>query len=250
MEGEEKKMKKHWSKEETMAFLEFYKIRESEFQHSRKKKFAYANVLEDMISGGYIDSNTKPVHLEIKMAALLRAYKASRDRSKRTAAAPCVAPFLKQMEEIFGSRSKNLNNQTISCGAIDMEIEMELNKEKEHFDSIDFSTYSMSQPEFGDETHPRIKCEPSHEDHLHFVSPENITSSLPASNTPPSSIPSLKLNQNDYYEKRLRHLNRSDKERSKRWEQYLKIQAEKAERHREKMNKLDSIINLLLKRRF
>lgn len=42
--------KRSWQNAETRAFLLAYMARQSEFENSKKKKFAMANVLEDLIS--------------------------------------------------------------------------------------------------------------------------------------------------------------------------------------------------------
>lgn len=43
------KRRKVWSREETLGFLRCYLARKDEFKHSRKKKFAYQHVYEDMV---------------------------------------------------------------------------------------------------------------------------------------------------------------------------------------------------------
>lgn len=42
--------------------------------------------------------------IENKIKGLLKAFKAAKDNNKRTGAAPCVMPFMDQMEELFGHR--------------------------------------------------------------------------------------------------------------------------------------------------
>ncbi|XP_055842946.1 uncharacterized protein LOC129909851 [Episyrphus balteatus] len=93
---------KRWTKEETSMFLHYYNLRKNEFNRSRKKKIAFANVLEDMIAAGF-DPNTKVNHLEVKMQTLLRSYKAAKKNPNLICNPLSTEPFFEQMEEIYGN---------------------------------------------------------------------------------------------------------------------------------------------------
>lgn len=46
--------RRNWTRDETLALLSSYSRRIDEFQHSRKKKNAFKNVLEDLLSSGVL----------------------------------------------------------------------------------------------------------------------------------------------------------------------------------------------------
>ncbi|XP_055910404.1 uncharacterized protein LOC129944763 [Eupeodes corollae] len=73
-----------------------------------------------MLSAGYADSDTTSTHLEVKIQTLVRAYKYAIDNNNRTGAAPCVAPFMEKMDELFGSKPivTNVHNVTYGAAAI------------------------------------------------------------------------------------------------------------------------------------
>lgn len=50
-------IRRQWTKEETIAFLHAYADRAEEFGHARRRKFAMANVLEDLLAQGILVSN-------------------------------------------------------------------------------------------------------------------------------------------------------------------------------------------------
>ncbi|XP_036321999.1 translation initiation factor IF-2-like [Rhagoletis pomonella] len=66
--------------------------------------------------GGFTDPSTTPVALEGKMRTLLSAYKCAKDNASRTGAAPCIAPNMDEMEEIFGYSALLSNNHTLNVG--------------------------------------------------------------------------------------------------------------------------------------
>ncbi|XP_067635007.1 uncharacterized protein [Eurosta solidaginis] len=71
--GEIKESRKRWTREETLLLLQYYSARKDEFKHSRKKKYAYVNVLKDMFARGFLDTTVKIKALEAKMRTLLIA---------------------------------------------------------------------------------------------------------------------------------------------------------------------------------
>ncbi|XP_067647651.1 uncharacterized protein [Eurosta solidaginis] len=112
----EDKKRRRWSREETTGFLRCYLARKAEFEHPKKKRVAYANVLEDMVSLGISDSDRTPVCLESKIRTLLQAYKAARDNNRSTGASPCFAPYMELMDEIFGNTPIIKNDHTVCVG--------------------------------------------------------------------------------------------------------------------------------------
>ncbi|XP_017480151.1 PREDICTED: putative uncharacterized protein DDB_G0290521 [Rhagoletis zephyria] len=94
-------------------FFEVYLARKEEFQHPKKKRLAYVNVLEDMLSIGITDSERTPLCLESKMRTLLQAYKAPSDNNRSMGASPCFAIFMELMEEIFERSPIISNNHTV-----------------------------------------------------------------------------------------------------------------------------------------
>ncbi|XP_055914407.1 uncharacterized protein LOC129947752 [Eupeodes corollae] len=110
------KRTKRWTKEETKVFLHFYAGRKEEFTKNRKKRFAYANILEDIISAGF-DSGFTPRNLEVKMQTLLRVYNDAKDNSSKTGASPCTVPFWEEMEDLFGDKPIHSKAETINFGS-------------------------------------------------------------------------------------------------------------------------------------
>ncbi|XP_036317739.1 uncharacterized protein LOC118732732 [Rhagoletis pomonella] len=116
MATEDKSKRKVWTVVEIKGLLKCYLARKEEFLHARKKRNAYAHVLEDMVAQGFTDPSTTPVALEGKMRTLLSAYKCAKDNASRTGAAPCIAPYMDEMEEIFGNSALLSNNHTLNVG--------------------------------------------------------------------------------------------------------------------------------------
>lgn len=115
--------RKVWTKAETVLFLSCYRGRKDEFDHPRKKKTAYAHVLEDMVYQGFEvttilygnisqikfvflqDRSVTVMSLEAKMRTLLAAYKYAKDNASRTGACPCPAPYMDEIDELFGNKA-------------------------------------------------------------------------------------------------------------------------------------------------
>lgn len=103
-----------WSDTETQAFLRCYESRKEEMLHPTKKKFAYDNILEDLISMNVLKAPTTSGNLETKMASLLKAYKAARDNERLTGRGASTFQYLSLMDEIYGDRPIMANNHTIN----------------------------------------------------------------------------------------------------------------------------------------
>ncbi|XP_055920512.1 uncharacterized protein LOC129952101 [Eupeodes corollae] len=110
------KRSKRWTTDETKAFLHFYAARKEQFSHPRKKRSAYGSIVEDMIAAGF-DSGLTSRHLEVKMQTLLRAYRDAKDNNGRTGASPCIAPFLEEMDELFGKKPNFAKSDSYNFGA-------------------------------------------------------------------------------------------------------------------------------------
>ncbi|XP_050322124.1 uncharacterized protein LOC126754201 [Bactrocera neohumeralis] len=108
----EKSKRKVWTEGETLLFLKCYKERKDEFMHVRKKKFAYENVLKDMIFQGFTDTTVNVAALVAKMRTLFNAYKTAKDNEKQTG----TMPYMSEMDEIFGESCLVSNNHTINIG--------------------------------------------------------------------------------------------------------------------------------------
>ncbi|XP_049316862.1 uncharacterized protein LOC125779539 [Bactrocera dorsalis] len=102
----EKSKRKVWTKAETLLFLKCYNERKDEFLHARKKKFAYGNVMEDMIYQGFTDTTISAAALVSKLRTLL----------KQTGTSPCTVPYMREMDEIFGESCLVSNNHTSNIG--------------------------------------------------------------------------------------------------------------------------------------
>ncbi|XP_036322370.1 uncharacterized protein LOC118736382 [Rhagoletis pomonella] len=102
--------RKVWTVVETKGLLKCYLARKEEFLHTRKKRNAYAHVLEDMVAQGFTDPSTTPVALEGKMRTLLSAFKCAKD-AVRTGDTPCIASYMEEME-IFGNSALVANKHT------------------------------------------------------------------------------------------------------------------------------------------
>ncbi|XP_049307473.1 uncharacterized protein LOC115065811 [Bactrocera dorsalis] len=107
----EKSKRKVWTKAETLLFLKCYNERKDEFLHARKKKFAYENVLKDMILQGFTDTTVNVAALVAKMRTLFNAYKTAKDK-KQTG----TIPYMSEMDEIFGENRLVSKNHTINFG--------------------------------------------------------------------------------------------------------------------------------------
>ncbi|XP_036336234.1 uncharacterized protein LOC118746493 [Rhagoletis pomonella] len=118
MATEDKSKRKVWRVVETKGLLKCYLARKEEFLNTRKKRNAYAHVLEDMVAQGFTDTSTTPVALEGKMRTLLSAFKCAKDNAGRTGATPCVAPYMEEMEEIFGNSALVANKHTLNAGTV------------------------------------------------------------------------------------------------------------------------------------
>ncbi|XP_067619892.1 uncharacterized protein [Eurosta solidaginis] len=118
--GEIKESRKRWTREETLLLLQCYSARKDEFKHSRKKKYAYVayvNVLEDMFGRGFLDTTVTLKALEAKMRTLLIAYKSVKDNNRQTGATYCKAPFMEEINEIFGREPIISNSQSLNLGS-------------------------------------------------------------------------------------------------------------------------------------
>ncbi|XP_054085388.1 uncharacterized protein LOC128921526 [Zeugodacus cucurbitae] len=89
--------------------------RKEEFVHSRKKKFAYEHVLEDLIFQGFTDTTVNAADLA-KMRTLLSAYKSTKDNERQTGTAPCTVPYMQEMDDIFCDSCMVSVNHTINIG--------------------------------------------------------------------------------------------------------------------------------------
>ncbi|XP_067635193.1 uncharacterized protein [Eurosta solidaginis] len=113
----QQKKRRRWNQEQTTGFLRCYLARKEEFKHPKKKRLAFSNVLEDMVSIGIGTAGMTPLCLEGKMRTLLHAYKAAKDYNSRTAAALSFAPYMEIMDEIFGKSTKISNNHDVDSDA-------------------------------------------------------------------------------------------------------------------------------------
>ncbi|XP_036318792.1 uncharacterized protein LOC118733493 [Rhagoletis pomonella] len=126
MATEDKSRRKAWTFDETKLLLKCYSARRKEFIHRRKKRLAYANVLEDMIAQGFTDPTTTVLGLENKMRTLYASYRGAKDNTVKPGTGLCIVPYMEDLEEIFGNSapvtapvsSNNINkgNNTISLG--------------------------------------------------------------------------------------------------------------------------------------
>ncbi|XP_011210908.2 uncharacterized protein LOC105231343 [Bactrocera dorsalis] len=119
----EKSKRKVWTEAETLLFLKCYNKRKDEFLHARKKKFAYENVLEDMIFQGFTDTTVNVAALVAKMRTLLKAYNTAKD--KQTGTSPCTIPYMSEMDEIFGESRLVSDNHSINIGTDPLETLIE-----------------------------------------------------------------------------------------------------------------------------
>ncbi|XP_067636214.1 uncharacterized protein [Eurosta solidaginis] len=115
--GEIKESRKRWTREETLLLMQCYSARKDEFKHSRKKKYAYVNVLEDMFGRGFLDTSVTIKALEAKIRTLLIAYKSAKDNNRQTGATYCQAPFIEEMDEIFGREPIISNSHSLNLGS-------------------------------------------------------------------------------------------------------------------------------------
>lgn len=51
------------------------------------------------------------------MQTLLRAYKDSKDNASRTGASPCTAPFMDEMEDLFGDKPIHSKSESVNIGS-------------------------------------------------------------------------------------------------------------------------------------
>ncbi|XP_067645570.1 uncharacterized protein [Eurosta solidaginis] len=109
-----KDTRKRWTKEETSLFLQCYRARKEEFKHSRKKKYAYQNVLQDLMAQGFLDTTITTRTLEAKMRTLLLAYKSGLDNKKLKGASLKKIPFMEEMEDIFGTAPVVTSSRTLN----------------------------------------------------------------------------------------------------------------------------------------
>ncbi|XP_067638306.1 uncharacterized protein [Eurosta solidaginis] len=100
-----------------LLLLQYYSARKDEFKHSRKNKYAYVNVLEDIFERGFLDTTVTIKALEAKMRTLLIAYKSAKDNNRQTGATYCQAPFMEEMDEIFGRKPIISNAHTLNLGS-------------------------------------------------------------------------------------------------------------------------------------
>ncbi|XP_067625784.1 uncharacterized protein [Eurosta solidaginis] len=108
---------KELRKRRTLLLLQCYSARKDEFKHSRKKKYAYVNVFEDMFARGFLDTTVTIKASEAKMRTLLIAYKSTRDNNRQTGATYGQAPFMEEMDEIFGREPIISNSHTLNLGS-------------------------------------------------------------------------------------------------------------------------------------
>ncbi|XP_067613670.1 uncharacterized protein [Eurosta solidaginis] len=116
--GEIKGSRKLWTREETLLLLQCYRARKDEIKHSRKKKYAFVNVLEDMFGQGFSDTTVTIEALEAKMRTLLIANKSAKDNNRQTGATYCQALFMEEMDEIFGREPIISNSHALYLGLI------------------------------------------------------------------------------------------------------------------------------------
>lgn len=93
-----------WTDSETQAFLRCYESRTEEMLHPTKKKFAYQNILEDLISCKAFKTPATALDLENKMTLLLQAYKYASDAERLTGRGSSTFTYMNLMDDIFGDR--------------------------------------------------------------------------------------------------------------------------------------------------
>ncbi|XP_067629462.1 uncharacterized protein [Eurosta solidaginis] len=93
--GEIKESRKRWTREETLHLLQCYSARKDEFKQTTVTIKA----------------------LKAKMRTLLIAYKNAKDNNRQTGAEYCKAPFMEEMNEIFGPEPIISNSHSLNLGS-------------------------------------------------------------------------------------------------------------------------------------
>ncbi|XP_055907028.1 uncharacterized protein LOC129942200 isoform X2 [Eupeodes corollae] len=103
---------KCWSREETLGLLKCYSARKDDFNIKGKKKYAYENLLKDMIEKGFTHSTTSLPAVVGKMRKLLYAYESAKNDPKKAETIESINNlYFKEMDAIFGDLPR-MNNST------------------------------------------------------------------------------------------------------------------------------------------
>ncbi|XP_053958338.1 cyclic AMP-responsive element-binding protein 3-like protein 1 [Anastrepha ludens] len=168
----ERNKRNRWSHEETIGFLKCYLPRRDEFEHVKKKRKAYANVLEDMIAKGLTDSKRTPLCLESKMRTLLHGYKTARENNRTSGATSSFAPYMELMDKIFGGCPMVSTDHTVHVGYRSFEMVMVPSPQASPADSRPPSPFTVTKIE--------APSPPT-------LSASNMEDSMPSPSPPPSS---------------------------------------------------------------
>lgn len=103
----------NWTHQETLALINCYASREEEYQHPKKHKTFFKNILEDLMSMNVLSGPTTESNVQTKWNSLLNAYKSASDTGKRTGRSTSTFMYMDAMDEIFGSRPIMANSHTV-----------------------------------------------------------------------------------------------------------------------------------------
>ncbi|XP_011180238.1 uncharacterized protein LOC105210793 [Zeugodacus cucurbitae] len=244
MSSEDRQKRKRWSVREVKCLLKCYLAHKDEFVHSRKKRLAYNNVLEDMIADGFVDPSATVITLENKIRTLHSTYKAAKaNEGKPTGLTNCF-PFMEEMEEVFGDMDFSSNDHRLQMG-ISSENSFSMSPTDTVFTADDILIPDLTYPELHIKTsppsspipQPEIKSSPpsSPSSYTPMKSP-SVPTSLSQIQSVSASLPQVS--------------NRKRRRKTAReiyYEQKLKIKQKLAENKMEERRRLNQSILEVLK---
>ncbi|CAH1379966.1 unnamed protein product [Tenebrio molitor] len=105
--------KHEWQHDEVKCLLHSFEQHKDELSHPKKRKFAWDNIANDVVSNGYTVNATI---CKNKWKNLLRTYKTAKDSKKRTGNAPSRFNFFNDIDDIIGKKPSNSCTHTLESG--------------------------------------------------------------------------------------------------------------------------------------
>jgi hypothetical protein len=105
--------KHEWQHDEVKCLLHSFEQHKDELSHPKKRKFAWDNIANDVVSNGYTVNATI---CKNKWKNLLRTYKTAKDSKRRTGNAPSRFNFFNDIDDIIGKKPSNSCTHTLESG--------------------------------------------------------------------------------------------------------------------------------------
>lgn len=165
-----------------------------------------------------------------KIQSLLKAYKAAKDNARKTGAGPCVAPFMEEMDEIFGNKPIISNNHSLSL-SLGQPVSA-LEDDTENINSVEAISWELPiTPQVSDHTESLNR------------QAQAGTSGSTQNTTPQQRKRKEQMTRATYFAKKLKLKEQAETGKHEQREKWMRIREDNMQkRHEEKMNYLRSLL--------